>query len=248
VPRGVRITLIVLGVLLVLALVADRVAVRVAQSALADRMQREGQLAERPKVTAHGFPFLTQVFGGEYDDLEVNASGVKAEKFSDLDVHANLRGVHVAFSDLTGGRVEEVPVDHVEGTLALPYDQLSRAVSIAGLTVNGDGNGGVRVSGHLNALGRTLTASAHARVDVTGDGKLVITADHAQVVGVSLPPAALRVLERQLSFMIPLSDLPFGLRLTRVEAGANELRLSAVADNVLLRKDELPTTNPNPNG
>lgn len=239
-----RISLILLGVLLVLALAADRIGVRVAQSALADRIQAQGQLANKPDVTAHGFPFLTQVFGGKYQDLEVTATGVTADKYTDLTVHAHLRGVHAPFSDLTGGRIEEVPVDHVQGTLALPYDQLSRAVNIAGLTVNGDGNGGVRVSGHLNVLGRTLTASAHARVDVAGNGRVVITADHAQVVGVALPPAALGVLERQLSFMVPLNDLPFGLRLTKVEATATELRLSAEADNVLLRKGALPTGNP----
>jgi DUF2993 family protein len=242
VPRGVRITLIVVGVLLVLALIADRVAVRVAQSALADRIQSQAQLPSKPQVTAHGFPFLTQVFGGKYQDLEVTAQDVRAEQFSNLTVHANLRGVHAPFSDLTGGRIEEVPVDHVQGTLALPYDQLARAVSIAGLTVNGDGQGGVRVSGHLTVVGRTLTASAHARVDVAPDGKVVITADHAQVVGVTLPPAALRVLERQLSFAVPLGNLPFGLRLTRVEATASELRLTAEADGVLLRKGDLPTT------
>src|SRR5690242_11881533 len=107
-----RITLILVGILLVLALVADRVSVRIAQSAVADKVQSQLSLPEKPSVTAHGFPFLTQLFGGRYEDLEVTAHGVKAQQFSNLTVHANLRGVHAPFSDLTGGRLERVPVDH----------------------------------------------------------------------------------------------------------------------------------------
>jgi LmeA-like phospholipid-binding len=241
VPRGLRITLIVVGVLLVLALVADRISVRVAQSALADRLQSQLDLKDKPSVTAHGFPFLTQLFGGKYQDLEVTASGVTAQKVSDMSVHAHLRGVHAPFSDLSGGRLEQVPVDHVEGTVALSYDQVARAVNIPNLQINGDGQGGVRISGQLRPLGQLITASAHARAAVDSQGRLVVTADHAQVVGVRLPPAALTIVEKGLSFVLPLRDLPFGLRLTRVEATATQLELSAVADNVVLSKDALPT-------
>jgi len=227
--------LIVTGVLLVLALLADRVAVHIAQSAVATRMQSELTLAAKPTVRAHGFPFLTQLFGGRYGDIEVTADGVTARQLSDLTVHAHLRGLHAPFSDLTSGRIDEVPVDHVEGTVGVPYDQIARVAGVPGLSVTGTGDS-VQIAGRVTVLGQTFTASAHARVEVR-DGTVVVTADHAQVLGVRLPSAVLPVVERGLSFVLPVQNLPFGLRLTGVQVAPEELWVSAEADQVVLRKD-----------
>jgi hypothetical protein len=232
--------LIVTGVLLVLALVADRVAAQVAQSAVATRLKAELKLADKPDVTAHGFPFLTQLFGGRYNDLEVTAQGVSAQQFSDLTVHAHLRGLHAPFSSLTRGDIDEVPVDHVQGTVGLPYDQIARAANIPGLSLTADGDT-VRVAGTVTVLGQTFTASAHARAEVK-DGTVIVTADHAQVLGVKLPAAVLPVVERGLSFVLPVQNLPFGLRLTGVRVTPEDLQVSAEAEHVVLRKGEIPTT------
>jgi hypothetical protein len=202
----VRITLIVAAVLLVLALVGDRVAAHAAQSAVATRMQSELQLPDKPTVR----------------------------------VHAHLQGLHVPFSDLTGGRIDEVPVDHVQGTVTVPYDEIARAVRLPGLSVTGSGDS-VQVAGRVTALGQTFTASAHARLEVR-NGTVVVTADHARVVGVQLPAAVLPVVERGLSFTVPVQKLPFGLRLTGVQADPDELRVSAEADHVVLRREELTGT------
>src|SRR6266511_3481877 len=195
--------LILLGVLLALALVADRVAVRVAQSAVATRMQSDLKLPDKPAVRVHGFPFLTQLFGGRYDDVEVTARGVTAQQFTDLTVYAKLRGLHVPFSEVVSGE-------------------------------------SVRVAGTLTVFGQTFSASAHARAEVR-DGTVIVTADHAQVLGVRLPNAALALVERGLSFALPVRNLPFGLRLTGVQVGATDLKVSAEADHVVLRKGEIPT-------
>jgi len=238
--RWVRIVLIVAAVLLVLALVGDRVAAHAAQSAVATRMQSEAPLPDKPTVRVHGFPFLTQLFGGRYTDVELTAHQVTARQLSNLSVHAHLQGLHVPFSDLTSGRIDEVPVDHVQGTVAVPYDEIARAVRLPGLSVTGSGDS-VQVAGQVTALGQTFTASAHARLEVR-DGTVVVTADHARVVGVRLPAALLPVVERGLSFAVPVQSLPFGLRLTGVEAAPDELRVSAEADHVVLRKEELTGT------
>jgi hypothetical protein len=229
--------LIAVGVLLVLALVGDRVAAHAAQSAVAARMQSELKLPDKPSVRAHGFPFLTQLFGGRYTDVELTAHGVTARQLSNLAVHAHLRGLHVPFSELTSGRIDEVPVDHVQGTVAVPYDEIARAVRLPGLSVTGSGDS-VQVAGRVTVLGQTFTASAHARAEVR-DGTVVVTADHARVVGVRLPAVVLPVVERGLSFAVPVQSLPFGLRLTGVQMAPDELRVSAEADDVVLRREDL---------
>jgi hypothetical protein len=235
----VRILLILSGVLLVLALIADRVAAQAAQSAVASRLQSELKLADKPAVSVHGFPFLTQLFGGRYRDVEVTAEGVTAQQFAGLTVHAHLRGLHAPFSKLTSNDIDQVPVDHVEGTVALPYDQIARATNIPGLSLSASGDS-VRVAGTVTVLGQTFTASAHARAQVR-DGTVIVTADHAQVQGVRLPSAVLPVVERGLSFVLPVQNLPFGLRLTGVQVTPAYLQVSAEANDVVLRKGELPT-------
>ena len=154
-------------------------------------------------------------------------------------MHAHLRGLHVPFSKLTSGDVDQVPVDHVAGAVGLPYDQIARAAHIPGLSLSASGDS-VRVAGTVTVLGQTFTASAHARAEVQ-DGTVIVTADHAQVLGVRLPSALLPVVERGLSFALPVQNLPFGLRLTGVQVAPADLQVSAEADNVVLRKGELPT-------
>lgn len=231
--------LILVGVLLVLALIADRVAVRVAQAAVASRLQSELALADEPEVHAHGFPFLTQLFGGRYGDIEVTAHGVTAQQFRDLTVHANLRGLHAPFSALVRSEIDQVPVDHVTGTVGLPYDQMARATNIPGLSLAPSGDT-VRITGRVTVLGQTFSASANARATVR-DGTVIVTADHAKVLGVTVPSAALPLVERGLSFVLPVQSLPFGLRLTGVQVAATELRVSAEADHVVLSKGQIPT-------
>jgi hypothetical protein len=232
--------MVVAAVLLVLALVADRVAAHAAQSTVATRMQNELQLPDKPSVRVHGFPFLTQLFAGRYTNVELNAHGVSARQLSNLAVHAHLQGLHVPFSALTSGRVDEVPVDHVAGTVAVPYDEIARAVRLPGLSVTGSGDS-VQLAGQVTAFGQTFTASAHARFEVR-DGTVAVTADHARVVGVRLPAAVLPVVERGLSFVVPVQNLPFGLRLTAVQATPDDLLVSAQADHVVLRREDLTAT------
>jgi hypothetical protein len=164
---------------------------------------------------------------------------VTAQQFSGLTVHAHLRGLRAPFSALTRGDIDEVPVDHVQGTVGLPYDQIARAANIPGLSLSADGDS-VRVAGTVTVLQRTFTASAHARAEVR-DGTVIVTADHARVLGVGLPPQLLPVVERGLSFVLPVQNLPFGLRLTGVRVTTADLQVSAEADHVVLRKGEIPT-------
>jgi hypothetical protein len=226
-------------VVCVLALIADRVTLRLAQAAVATRIQQELRLPDRPSVTVHGFPFLTQLVAGRYRDVEVRAGGVPVPQLAEVAVDAHLRGLHAPLSQIVSGDLRALPVDRVDGAVALPYGEIVRLAGVGGLSLSQDGEW-VRVQGRVSVLGQSFTASARARVTVRA-GALVVTADQGSMLGVRLPATLLALVARGLSFVLPVPSLPLGLRLTGVRPAAGAMEVSARADHVVLRRDQLPT-------
>lgn len=113
--------LIALVVLVLLLIAVDRIAKVVVQNQAAGRIRDEYDLAERPDVTVHGFPFLTQVLRRELTRVNVEATGVAIADTQNLDVDLTLRDVRL----LEGyrGRAQEL-----DGTVLVPYDELAGLV------------------------------------------------------------------------------------------------------------------------
>lgn len=116
--------IILVVVLSGLAVGADRLAVVAAQRVVAERVQADAHLAARPDVTIGGFPFLTQAFGGRYDEVTVVAHDVKAGDVVISEVRTRLRGVHVSLGDVLSQSVSSVPVDRADARLRVGYDAL----------------------------------------------------------------------------------------------------------------------------
>ena len=225
--------LVVLVVLVGLLIAADRIGVRVADHAVARQVRSSLQLQEDPAVTIHGFPFLFQVARGRYNDVEVTIPTVDAEQLHNLRVHVRLTGLHAPLGAIVNRSLKSVPVDGIAGTVSVSYADLASASGIAGLRIVPASNGAVTVSGTINALGRQLPASAQARVAVSGRN-LVVTAEHATVGGIALPKSALDVAAQRLTFTVSARNLPLGLRITSVQAGADALTVTAQAQDTTL--------------
>jgi hypothetical protein len=229
--------LIVLFVLAALLVVADRVGVVVAQSALASQVQQQLDLDRKPDVSIRGIPFLTQAISGTYKDVRVQLPDVDAGSVQDIAVDARLQNAHVPLSDAIRGDVSRIPVDRISGTLGIRYDELARASGISGLTITKDGSA-LRLSGSVQVLGRSIEASAVGRVEVDG-GQIAINAEQAEVGGVPVPQAVLDTAARLLSFRVQPRNLPLDLRITAVRIGDTGLLVDAVSDDVVLRPDDV---------
>jgi hypothetical protein len=230
----VRRLLIALAVLAVLLAVADRVAVAVADRAVAKQIRSELAVADNPAVHIGGFPFLTQALRGRYGDVHVQLTGVQSGPLRHVDVDARLFGVRAPLADLVGGRLKQVPVSRITGSMAVGYDDLAQASGVPGLTIRPAG-GGLQVSGQLSVLGRQVAASAVAHVAVQGED-LVFTADHAQIAGTEAPPALVDAAVKLLSFRVSPRQLPLALRITGVQTGADALSVTAEAHDVVLSR------------
>jgi len=159
--------------------------------------------------------------------VHVQIPSVASAPLRDVAVDARLFGVHAPLSDLAGGRLKQVPVDRITGTVRVRYDDLAQASGIPGLTVR-PASGGVQVAGQVQALGRQFAASAVAHISVQNE-TLVVTADHVRISGVDASPALLAAATRLLNFQVPPGRLPLGLRITAVQTGSEALSVSAEA-------------------
>ena len=220
--------------LVVLAVAADRVSLLLTQRAVAAQLQTSGGLSSRPHVSIHGVPFLTQAFAGKYDDVEVSASEVTAGggRLSKLDV--TLRGVHVPLTDAVSGSVDAVPVDGLRATVLLSYADMSRQLRDRGLTVSPAGDQ-LRVSGSVQVLGRTITASAISSVTLSG-ASVVVTAKRFEVGNTMADRAVTAALAGRFDFVIRVGQLPYGLTMSSLAVRPEGVVATADAAHTVLQR------------
>ncbi|GAB3952020.1 hypothetical protein GCM10027614_55010 [Micromonospora vulcania] len=165
--RKLFIGLVVLLLLVAgLLVVADRVAVGVAERAIADRVSQEvtkqNAQAAAPDVEVHGVPFLTQVLDGRYERISIHLRDVQASVEGDavrlpvLDVDA--RNVRASLDTLRSGQ-GDVVADTVNGTGTISYDSLAALLNRPGLTL-GEQGGKLAVTAPVDILGAKLTVRA----------------------------------------------------------------------------------------
>jgi hypothetical protein len=226
----VKALLVTLVVLLVLAVVADRVAVAVAEDRVAEAIEQRGDLAGIPDVDIEGWPFLTQVVAGDYEDVRIRLDAADLGQPEGTSADVRLNGLHVPLSDLLGSSVEQIPVDRIDGTVTLSYELLSRELGTdTTLAPEGDG---LRVAKTVEVLGQEVPLTAVGTVTLDGQD-LVIAVDGATVAGVDLPGSVVRAASDALDLRYAL-QLPFGLELTGVSPGEDGVLVTGGAVDTVL--------------
>ncbi|MFC3503037.1 DUF2993 domain-containing protein [Micromonospora krabiensis] len=244
--RGRRALVVLVVLLLVLAgllVVADRVAVGVAERAIADQVRQEvaKQQAQSapPEVEVGGFPFLTQVLDGRYERISIVLREVRGSVQGDaislptLDVDA--RDVRASLDTLRSGQ-GEVVAETVNGTATISYDSLAALLDRPGLKLSEQG-GKLAVTAPVDILGQQLTVTGTADVTVGEQGKVGLRFNDLNAEGLPNLPLARTLLNnyaRGISIDVPLPDLPFQLALREVRPQPEGLTVTADAKNVPL--------------
>lgn len=229
-----RKVVLALLVLATLAGVGDRVAVRVAQGTLADRLQRSADLTSRPTVTIDGVPFLTQAVAGRYARIEVTATDLERGGVRVTSLRADVTGAQVPLGAVLRGEVSRIPVDGVTADALVTYADLAHSSGIVGLSVKA-ADGEVTVTGRVTVLGRTVTATAVSRVTLRGRS-IAVTARSLKVLG-STSPALVNAVTGRLDLLVPVGTLPYGLTLTGLTVTQEGLLLQAESGPTVLRAD-----------
>ncbi|MCT9077128.1 DUF2993 domain-containing protein [Streptomyces fulvoviolaceus] len=242
--RALRILLIVVVILGGLFVIADRVAVHFAEGEVADKLKTTENLATTPDVSIKGFPFLTQVAGGELDDVEVGIADYEADTGTDGgtiridDLKASMKGV--AFS----GDYSSATAADATGTASVSYAELLKAAQsepteiAQGVTANvvglsDGGNGKIKVEIEATVLGTKLSDPVSVLATVTVEGDTVkVHADTLPSFGdVSLAEGDVRSIT---DFEQKIEGLPGGIQLDKVEAAKSGVEITVKGSNVKL--------------
>lgn len=218
-----RLLVALLLLIVVAVVVVDRVGEHVAAHVLAGQLQSDEHLQDKPDVSIGGIPFLTQVFGGKYNNVSVTARDFKTSDgvtVTTLNVH--LHGAHIPFSKILSGSVKQVPVDKVDGTAYVSFGDLSHYLSGTGVSVRlgRAGPEAVSVSGTTSLGGHSVAVNGVATVSV-----------NRSVVTFALG-ATKRL--KQLVLSIPLRGLPFRINVTSVTVGGDGITAAGNAKHVTL--------------
>ncbi|WP_105974092.1 LmeA family phospholipid-binding protein [Streptomyces geranii] len=239
--RAFRILLIVAVVLGGLFVIADRVAVGFAEDEVADRLRASEGLASTPDVSIKGFPFLTQVAGGELDDVEVGmkdyeaATGVSGQKIRIDDLSARMRGVEFT------GDYSAATAATATGSATVSYDQLLKAANAEttqlplGVTakvtgLSDGGNGKIKVAVEVSALKEPVYLLSSVTV-VDGDTVRVRADSIPSFDDIQLAAADAHSVA---DFEQKIEGLPGGIKLDTVQAGKSGVDITVKGSNVSL--------------
>ncbi|MEU3857172.1 DUF2993 domain-containing protein [Streptomyces sp. NPDC028722] len=242
--RALRILLILVVILGGLFVIADRVAVHFAEGKAADRLKTTENLASTPHVDIKGFPFLTQVAGGSLDDVEVGiddyraATGKAGRTIRVDDLKAHMKGVEFS------GDYSSAVADSATGTATVSYAELLKTAKseptevapgvtarIVGLSDGGNGKIKVAVEGTVASLGLTQTVSVLSSVAVVND-RVEVHADSLPKLG---PATLVESRVREITdFQQAIDQLPGGIKLDKVQAASDGVRISVKGSGVRL--------------
>jgi hypothetical protein len=234
-------------VLAAIALVADRVAAKVATDELRSRLV--AQMSDRDvqfrsmEVRIGGFPFLTQVARGLYReitidmaDVELPAGAGRAATLPTLNVVGT--DVDADTADLVNGTAK-VTAAQVTGTAVVSLTTLETIVDYSQFRLSGvrftESSGGLKLSGTLALAGISVPISATADIIVT-EGQFRLTLRDVTAVNVAAPPVVRDYLGglAQRSLVAHLPPLPFGMTLDGVQVRPDGLAITATGHDVPL--------------
>jgi LmeA-like phospholipid-binding len=226
-------TLVILIALGIVLGVVDRVSAHYAEQQIAQQVTT--QLAAReitsapPEVTITGFPFLTQVARGNYEEVRLNLRDLRGGMIPLplLEVHAY--DVRASLNGLRDG-TEKPVATRMTGVGTLSYGSLVEAAGLTGVTLSGDGkllrlNGNLPVAGEMRGAAKVTVVDGKVRIEVT------------ELTAANLTPAAQALVDMyksKLARTFSLPALPFSLKLQGVNPASSGLQISASATEVVL--------------
>lgn len=245
--RGWPILLAILVVLGLVVVVGDRIAAAYASREL--RAELVSELSSRGveygsmDVAIGGFPFLTQVVDGRYDEISIELTDVTvpADDTAALSLGSLLvvaSGVDADPSEVMQGTAQ-ITADEVSGTAVLTYRTLETLVDYSRYNLTDvrftEADGQLKLTGTAALAGFELPISANASVSVT-DGRLRIKLRDAKADKTPVPQIAqdyvAGLVERSVAARLP--DLPFSLSLDDVAVEEDGLAVSATGRDVPL--------------
>lgn len=224
-----------IGILVVVVLVAvglvvaDRVAERTASSLIAQQLTNELHLSQSPDVDITGFPFLTQVASGHYQQIDISIPSVTALSVTVRGVDATVKDVHTKPFPSTSADLRTAGAGLVDVGGLVPFSSIPLP---PGFTAS-DSSGLLHVSGTIAVLGASIPITATE--DITLEGSTVtFRPTHVQARAGGLQLNLSGAAARQLTASVDLSGMPFHIQVSRLAVVPSGLQVAGQAQNVSL--------------
>ncbi|MDG4822544.1 DUF2993 domain-containing protein [Asanoa sp. WMMD1127] len=243
--RRALITLLVLLIVLAGVLVAaDRVAANFAEKKIAEQVSQEvaaqNVQSAPPEVSVGGFPFLTQVLRGNYEEITIVMRDVKGDVNGDAvnlpQLNVVAHDVAASIDTLRSGQ-GDVTAKTVDGTGTITYDSVTALINREGLKLS-------EREGKLVATAPIVVPGINQQFTVTGSADLSVQGRRIQIKfadataeGLPAVPLAQQVVSnfiRQISINVDVPALPFNMELKQVDAKPDGLAVTATAKDVPL--------------
>ncbi|GAA0544246.1 DUF2993 domain-containing protein [Paractinoplanes ferrugineus] len=248
--RRLLITFIVLVLLLLgLAVAADRVgksyAERMISDKVAEQVANQKATSEKPAVTVEGFPFLTQVARGRYDEIKIglaNFSGPagnnRTVKMKLLDVRA--KDVTAPLDTIRSGN-GNIVAGTVTGVGFIDYPQLIELIGQPGVKLAAK-DGKLTGAAPVQVLGQTVNVTGTAALTVKSGNVVQVRFSNVSAEGLPDNPIVKGLINsyvNKLAFDLRVPALPLKLTVQNVDAQPDGLKVTAGASDVALNSSGL---------
>lgn len=224
-----RTVLIVLVVLLAALVGADRAGEVIAGHVAGDTIETSQHLRSRPDVDIGGFPFLTQLASGRFEQITVTAHGVPVDRNAD---RLDLTRVQIVLHHVSVTRdFSAVRAGSATATALVSFAELSKRLKI---TVGFGGNGRITASKKFTILGNTVDPAISAQPQLHS-GTLVFGAVRVTGLG-AIGQQLAGQLAGVFALKLPLGNVPFHVRASAVTVTPSGLGLVLTGANLSYAK------------
>jgi LmeA-like phospholipid-binding len=207
-------------VVLIVLVIADRVALAVTENDMANQFTQNG-FPVKPSVTIQGFPFLTQLAAKDFNQVDIAASNVPAGPVTISTVNATITGMHISsFSSSASARV-----DKITANAFISFGALAAAGGVGsgtGITVTPAGTNTVKITA---GIGGVFSDTEEAQISQTGPQTISI-----KVLPGNSAVGSLLSAFGSFSFNLP-KGVPASLKITGLTLNSQGLTVSAAATN-----------------
>ncbi|MCC3763956.1 DUF2993 domain-containing protein [Glycomyces sp. TRM65418] len=232
--------LITLVILVALVALGDRVANALAERRIATEVantaaENGAYSDQRPDVTIHGWPFLTQAWSGEFEQIDITLQDVGSNGlvFPSLELVAH--EVDADWRELSNGGDAVARTLDVSGSVSVDSIEALLAEETGfELEINEDGTASLTGSQELMGVNVDLQASGQIEM---GDGTLRFTPDTIESLTQDLPAQAQPLVEAALdefASSVELPELPYGIQLREITFDGDVVTVSGDAEDVVL--------------
>jgi hypothetical protein len=238
--------LVLLIILAIILVVADRFGASYAERVISDRVAEQvanqDASSAKPDVTVEGIPFLTQVAAGKYQEIKIllrdfsgPAGNGKTIKMPVLDVRA--KDVRAPLDTLRSGRGDIIATT-VTGTGTIDYATVAQLSGKDGVKL-AEKDGKLAVTAPLTVLNQEVTINGTANIEVASGNVVRVRFEQVTAEGlpnVPLVDTALNNYAKSLAVDLKIPALPLKLQVQKVQptpaglvvtAGAKEVTLNA---------------------